>query len=131
MDFSKIGYTDIKDKIEFSFEGDILRRLESNDAANLYLYGRFDKGDGHLKGYELVRGVKHKQSDGSEVFTYPSTEQFGSKGWFLPARTDRDTLNVAVKENNFDLVMIPECKYLNNGRLNPNRGKLHPAFSKM
>lgn len=130
MKFPKIKVTDIKDKIEFVSDGDILRRLESNEAANLYLYGRYWKDNGHLKGYELVRGVKRKQPDGSIVFTYPSSEQFGRYGWFFPPRTDRDSLNAAVREVNSDLIMIPRCKYLKDGRINPNQGKLYPAFSK-
>lgn len=34
-------------------------------------------------GYEIVRAVKRKQPDGSEVYCYPSSEQFGVSGWYI------------------------------------------------
>ena len=34
-------------------------------------------------GYKIVRAVKHEQPDGSEVYCYPSSEQFGESGWYI------------------------------------------------
>ena len=34
-------------------------------------------------GFKIVRAVKHKQPDGSEVYCYPSSEQFGVSGWHI------------------------------------------------
>ena len=69
----KIFAKDIKEKPEFTFEGDILKRLAANEENNTYLYGRYHP-NGKLYGYELVNGVKHKQPDGNYVYTYPSSE---------------------------------------------------------
>ena len=34
-------------------------------------------------GYKIVKAVKHKQPDGSEVYCYPLSEQFGVSGWYI------------------------------------------------
>lgn len=39
--------------------------------------------DGSCRGYEVIKGKKHKNPDGSVVYAYPSDEQFGSYGWYL------------------------------------------------
>lgn len=33
--------------------------------------------------YEVVVGVKAKQPDGSTVYVYPSSSQFGVNGWYI------------------------------------------------
>ena len=34
-------------------------------------------------GYKIVRAVRHKQLDGSEIYCYPSSEEFGESGWYI------------------------------------------------
>lgn len=81
-----IKRTDIKDKKEFTIQGDKLVQLEEVDPVNrIYVYGRYTSS-GVLYAYEVVKGVRYKDSDGSIIYMYPSSEMFGSKGYFLPAR---------------------------------------------
>lgn len=95
--------TDIKNKIEFNFDTDKLIQLEYCEESGRYLYGRYFRKDcnpesvGKLMGYEIVQPVKRKQPDGTTVYTYPSTEQFGTYGWFLPKNTPRSKINEYLK----------------------------------
>ena len=86
----KIFSTDIKDKKEFTFDGSKLKFVKYNPKTNRYLYERFFSedgvGQGRRMGWEIVIPVKKKQPDGTYVETYPSSEQFGKKGWFYPPR---------------------------------------------
>ena len=34
-------------------------------------------------GFKIVRAVKCKQPDGSEIYCYPSSEEFGESGWYI------------------------------------------------
>ena len=86
---------DIKERKEFVFQDTVLKQLEYCEETGRYLYGRYWQKDctpdfvGKLMGYEIVKPVKHKNPDGNIVLVYPSTEQFGSYGWFLPANSKR------------------------------------------
>ena len=99
----KIYYTDIKDKKEFNFDNTTLKQLKYDPATGRYLYGRYYRTDcreemvGKLMGYEIVQPVKRKQPDGTEVFIYPSTEQFGRYGWFFPINTPKETLEMFMR----------------------------------
>lgn len=93
--------TPIEEKKEFTFCGDILKQREHNETTGLWLYERWSPR-GFLVGYEVVKGKKHKNPDGTIIFTYPSSEDFGSYGLFYPPRTNRDSL---VKS-----LSIPMCK---------------------
>ena len=124
----EIFRTDIKDKKEFTYENDTLKRLDYCETTGLYLYGRYDGEDGHLKGYELIKPVKCINPDGSTVGKYPSNEQFGTYGWYYPARTDLASLKRALtilnKNEREEAVVIPPCKWLKNGKINPEWAKL-------
>lgn len=79
----KIFNTDIKDKRKFTFEGDTLVQKECVDEENhIYVYERYNPR-GKMYGYEVVKGVKVKNPDGNYVYRYPSSEQFGSYGYFV------------------------------------------------
>lgn len=74
---------DISDKKEFTFDGDTLKQVKCyDDEKHIYIYGRYNK-DGRLFGYEVVKGIKYKNPDGSIIHTYPSSEQFGRYGYFI------------------------------------------------
>lgn len=86
----KFNYKDIKEKKEFKFQCDTLKQLECSDVTkNIYVYERYNQS-GRLFGYEVVKGVKHKNPDGSIVYSYPSSEQFGTYGYFISAQWKED-----------------------------------------
>ena len=96
----KVYSQDIKEKREFTFQGDLLKYKKHEPTTNKYLYERYYKasnGEFRLLGYEVVIPVKHKNPDDSIVECYPSSEQFGSKGWFFPKSTTEDVLVMALK----------------------------------
>ena len=70
----KIFRTPISELKEFKREG-YLTKYVANDG----LWYLFSIGGG----YEIVRAVKRKQPDGSDVYCYPSSEQFGVSGWHI------------------------------------------------
>ena len=86
-----VTYTPIEERKEFTLFGDTLKQCEHNETTGLWLYERYSP-KGRLVGYEVVRGKKHKNPDGTEVFSYPSTEEFGSYGLAYPPSTNRESL---------------------------------------
>lgn len=86
----KVYTTDISEKREFTFQGDTLKLDYCFDEEKrIYVYGRYNHS-GRLYGYEVVRGVKHKNPDGNIVYIYPSLEKFGRYGYFVAARWKDD-----------------------------------------
>lgn len=87
----EIFRTDIREKKEFRFEGDTLKQKKCYDEEKqIWLYERVNHS-GRLFGYELVKGVKHKNPDGSLIYLYPSSEQFGDYGYFISSQwADKD-----------------------------------------
>lgn len=78
--------TDIKDKKEFTFQGDKLVQYKSY-GDGWWLYKRYNHySNFNFMGWELVKGVRRKQPNGEIVYIYPSSEQFGTYGLFLPQR---------------------------------------------
>lgn len=89
--------TDIRDKKEFVFEDDLLKQKECVDEENhIYVYERYYHKTDLMYIYEIVRGVRHKNPDGNIVYLYPSSEQFGSYGYTIPAKL-KDRIPVYVK----------------------------------
>ena len=83
----KIEYNDIKDKKEFVFDGDLLIQKECVDEDNkIYVYERYYQGS-FLYAYEVVRGIKRKNPSGRIIYKYPSSEEFGKYGYFLPVKS--------------------------------------------
>ena len=82
---------DISERKEFVCEGTTLKQLGYDESTGKYIYGRYHLKDcrkewvGKLMGYEIVKPVRYKNPDGTIVGVYPSNEQFGKYGWFLPA----------------------------------------------
>lgn len=82
----EIYSTDISQKKEFKFEGDTLKQKECVDKEkHIYVYERYN-WKGRLYGYEVVRGVRRKQPNGDIVYAYPSSEQFGTYGYFISSQ---------------------------------------------
>lgn len=74
--------TDIKEKKEFNRIGHHYTQVLADDEKHIYLY-RMDKDGIRYAQYELVKGKKVKNPDGSIVFIYPSDEDFGTYGWYI------------------------------------------------
>lgn len=51
--------------------------------------------DNKCFGFEVVKGLKTKNPDGSVVYVYPSDEQFGRYGWYL---CGRNALNMSLEK---------------------------------
>ena len=65
---------DIKDLKTFEKFGDTFEQVRSNPETGWYLY---DRGN-H---YEVVRGKRYVNPDGSIVYTYPGSEDWGRYGY--------------------------------------------------
>lgn len=124
-DFKGIQVPRIEDIYEDTVFGENLRRVDHCEETGLYLFGRYDKEDGRLMSWELVKGRKDKQPDGSIVLTYPRTSDWGTYGWTYPSRTKEETLRkalrIADKKARKALIHkeMPAPKYLKDGKINP------------
>lgn len=75
----EIVLQDLKDVDSFVKFGDKFDKVYADDSKHLYVFKRQGKG----VGYEVVKAVKRKNPDGSTVYTYPSSEQFGVYGFYI------------------------------------------------
>ena len=71
---------DIRGKRVFARIGCTYYQVYADHDRHIYIYDIINQ-DGIHRGYEIVKGVKHKNPDGSIVYTYPSDEQFGIYGF--------------------------------------------------
>jgi hypothetical protein len=65
---------DISEMKEFEKYGDLFRQVRHNPETGWWLYRRGTS-------YEVVKGVKHKNPDGTIVRTYPGSETWGTYGY--------------------------------------------------
>lgn len=72
----KIFYTPIEEKDEFGKYGDTFKFVTKNENTGLYLYQRTGKDNG----WEVIKPKRVTQPDGTEVYVYPSAEDFGQYG---------------------------------------------------
>ena len=77
----KIEYTDLKNLNDFEKYGDKFTKIYADDENHIYIYKRVSRYG--VAAFELVKGVKAKNPDGSIVYRYPSSEQFGISGWYI------------------------------------------------
>lgn len=56
---------------------------------NRFLFKRTNK-DGRVICYEIIRGVRYVNPDGSIVFTYPSEQYWGNYGWTIDNNRHKD-----------------------------------------
>lgn len=98
---SEINHKDITELKEFVCQGTRLVQVEYNENSGRYLYERYYKNSpslgNRLMGYEIVKPVKRKNHDGSVVYRYPSSSQFGLYGWFLPSNTNKEKIESYLK----------------------------------
>lgn len=71
---------DISEMKEFTKYGDTFRQIRNNPETGWWLYERRGKDN---RSYEVVKGVKHKNPDGTIVYIYPSTEHWGKYGYTI------------------------------------------------
>ena len=76
----KIFYPDIKEQNEFKKYGEQFRKIFADDEKHIYVFSRNNTD------YEVIQGVKKKNPDGNIVYAYPSSEQFGSYGYYITGR---------------------------------------------
>ena len=79
----RISIKDIKDKKTFKRIGYTYTQVLADDENHVYLYKMEKKGMIDCYHYELVKGKKHKNPDGTIVYMYPGDEDFGTYGWFI------------------------------------------------
>lgn len=75
----KIEAKDIKDTNTFKKFGATFSKVWSDDERHLYVFKRTK----HRTDYEVIKGVKTKNPDGSIVYRYPSSEEFGTYGYYI------------------------------------------------
>ena len=73
--------TDIKDKIIFKRVNSTYYRVYYDDDKHIAVYDIVRDDDGEHKGYEIVKGIKYLNPDGSICYRYPSDEDFGIYAW--------------------------------------------------
>lgn len=75
-----------------------------SDKNNYYLFAMKDE-DGMNAGFEIWKGIPKRQPDGTKVMSKPSSEQFGTYGWYICGTITniRHTLNRIKEKGNPDL----------------------------
>ena len=74
--------TDLSEKMEFDRLCYHYKNIYFDDRLHLGIWRMTLKEDGKFLGYEVVKGVRHKQPDGSFVYYYPGDEDFGINGFY-------------------------------------------------
>ena len=77
---------DIKDENEFNKAGYHYTKVAEKDGWYLYHMEPISKelkGFVHYLNYEIVKGAKYKNPDGTDVFIYPNDERFGTNGFYF------------------------------------------------
>lgn len=73
---------DISEKMRFSRIGYDYECVFYNQDFHCGVWRMTKKDSGRFGGYEVVKGIRHKQPDGSFVWSYPGDEDFGRYGFF-------------------------------------------------
>lgn len=78
----KIELKDIGEMKTFEKYGDTFKQMRNNSETGWWLYERTNNETGRQH-YEVVRGVKRKNPDGTTVYAYPSSEMWGTYGYSI------------------------------------------------
>ena len=93
-----IRRNDISEKKTFERNGYRYDQVLADHDKHLYLYKMTPlKWEQTYPQYELVKGKKYKNPDGSIVHVYPSDEDFGTFGWYICGRPEYVSLTIASK----------------------------------
>ena len=84
MVMEKIVKKSISEKMTFRRSGCDYKNIVFNEEHHCGIWKMSKEIDGVVKdmGYEVVKGVKRKNSDGSIVYVYPGDEEFGIYGFY-------------------------------------------------
>ena len=84
MVIEKTVRKDISEKMTFRRAGCDYQNIVFNEEHHCGIWKMSKEIDGVVKdmGYEVVKGVKKKNPDGSIVYVYPVDEQFGVYGFY-------------------------------------------------
>lgn len=84
MYMEKTVMTDISQKMTFRRAGYDYKNIVFDADHHCGIWEMSKETDGVVKdmGYEVVKGVKRKNPDGSIVYYYPGDEQFGVDGFY-------------------------------------------------
>ena len=77
-----IAAKDISEKKSFSRCGYNYQCIYYNQDFHCGVWKMTNKNTGRFGGYEVIKGVKYRQPDGSIVYRYPGDEQFGVYGFY-------------------------------------------------
>ena len=94
----EITKKDIKDLNSFKKWGTTFTKIWGDDDRHLYV---FKRSGCSRDDYEVVKGVKTKNSDGSIVYAYPSSDNFGMYGYYImgiPVRYSRQRIVYRLKK---------------------------------
>lgn len=84
-----INLRDIKDYDSFEKFGELFMKIYADDNNHIYVFRREKKCVETTKiSYEVVKGVKIKNSNGTIVYSYPSSEKFGVYGFYIVGPED-------------------------------------------
>ena len=79
----RLQLKDISETKTFEKYGDIFTQVRHNPETGWYLYERVKKDAPDCSHYEVVKGAKHTNPDGSVVYAYPSSERWGTNGYTI------------------------------------------------
>lgn len=77
----KIFSKDISEEKTFEKFGDIFTQIRNNPETGWWLYKRVRKDNPSKIHYEVVKGVKRKNPDGTIVYSYPNSERWEIYGY--------------------------------------------------
>ena len=83
----EIVKTDISKKIEFDRIGYHYTRVWFDEVNHIGVYKMI--GMNPYEQYEVVKGVKRQNPDGTTVYVYPSDEMFGTYGYYVCGTAER------------------------------------------
>ena len=96
----KIINKDIKEIEKFEKFGDTFTKIYADDEKHIYVFKRIrDYETKTAISYEVVKGRKVKNPDGSIVYRYPISEEFGMYGYYIFGTEDycKKRINYRIK----------------------------------
>ena len=81
-DVMNVFSQDISEKMRFSRSSYDYQCIFFNDHFHCGVWRMTKKDTGRICGYEVVKGIRRIQPDGSIIYRYPGDEQFGRSGFY-------------------------------------------------
>ena len=105
---NQVKHRDLKEQNNFRKFGDDFTKIYSDDDRHIYVFKRSHKFTKHngvkveIVAYEVIKGVKRNNPDGTVAFTYPSSEQFGLYGYTIFGTEDECKRRISSLINQFE-----------------------------